>query len=249
MTGNADMRGMAARRIACALILAVVFAVPLPAAGKGPSAKDTPRSGAVSLRVVMPDGSPAAGAVVTMGRSILSADPKGKVSATSIPVGSGVVSAEIRRKEGGFLGLFRKDVSYAGFLPIDPKEGVALSATLPLTPVAELDPSCRKCHPEKGGRGAMIKCAHRSGIPVKPEQAARVSNFNKENEELRKYGKAGHPAILLESRKVGSGFFGGGRKPFLVCLSCHSNHVETGQRAYVLMPFDEVSVLCKGCHV
>jgi hypothetical protein len=236
-------------RIACAAILAAVLAGTFDADAKGPSAKDTPRSGAVSLRVVMPDGSPAAGAVVTMGRRSLSADAAGKVSATSIPVRSGVVSGEIRRKEGGFLGLFRKDVFYSGFLSIEPREGAPLSATLTISPVSDQDQSCRKCHPEKGGRAAAIKCAHRSGIPVKSAQAARVAQFNKENDGLRKSGKAGHPVIALETRKVGSGLFGGDKKPFLVCASCHSNHVETGQRAYVLMPFDEVSVLCRGCHV
>lgn len=249
MRKQSDKRGMVPERIACFLILWAVFAAPLPVAAKGPAAADTPRSGEVSLRVVFPDGSPAAGATVTVGRRSWKADAAGTVSAPSIPVGSGVAAGEIRRKEGGFLGLFRKAVTYAGFLLIEPGEGVALTATLPLSPVADLDQSCRKCHPEKGGRASMIKCAHKSGIPVKPAQAARVADFNKGNEELRKSGKAGYPAIVLDARKVGSGFFGGEKKEFLVCASCHSNHVETGQRAYVLMPFDEVSVLCRGCHV
>lgn len=236
-------------RIVSVAILALVLAGAFEAAAKGPSASDTPRSGVVSIRVVMPDGSPASGAVVTMGRTTFAADAEGKVSAASIPVGSGVASGEIRRKEGGVLGLFRNDVRYLGFLAIDPKEGTGLSAALPLSPVTDMDSSCRKCHPEKGGRAAAIKCAHKSGVPVKPLQAARVAQFNKDNDGLRKSGKAGYPAIVLETRKVGSGFFGGRKTPFLVCTSCHSNHVETGQRAYVLMPFDEVSVLCRGCHV
>lgn len=248
MTGKTwNLKGGPGRVVSAAILVVVLAAA--GAAAKGPSTSDTPRSGAVSIRVVMPDGSPAAGTVITMGRTTFVADAEGKVSAVSIPVGSGVVSGEIWRKEGGVFGLFRNDVRYVGFLPIDPKEGGTLSATLPLSPVAGMDSSCRKCHPEKGGRGAMIKCAHRSGVPVKPAQAARVYQFNKDNDGLRKSGKAGYPAIVLESRKVGSGFFGGQKRPFLVCTSCHSNHVETGQRAYVLMPFDEVSVLCRGCHV
>jgi hypothetical protein len=249
MTGKIRKIRVANAGIACAAFFASVLAGTFNAAAKGPAAADTPRTGAVSLRVVLPDGSPATGAAVTVGRRLLSADAAGNVSVTSIPVGSGVVSGEIRRKEGGFLGMFRKDVLYAGFLPIEPREGAPLSATLTISPIIDPETSCRKCHPDKGGRSAMIKCAHRSGIPLKPAQASRVLQFNKENEGLRKSGSPGYPSIPLDTRKVGSGLFGGEKKPFLVCASCHSNHVETGQRAYVLMPFDEASVLCRGCHV
>ena len=243
-----DSGGGALVLIAFLPLIAALWVLPSAAQAKGPSASDVPRSGAVALKVVFSDGSPAAAAVVTVGRKIWTADATGTVQVSSIPVASGVASGEIRRKEGGFLGFFKKEIHYAGFISIEPKEGGSLSATLTLSRTEDLDQVCRKCHPEKGGRSAVIKCAHKSGVPVKPAQAGRVAQFNKENDDLRKSGKQYYPAIVLETRKAGSGLFGE-KKPFLVCASCHANHVETGQRAYVLMPFDDISVLCRGCHV
>ena len=35
---------------------------------------------------------------------------------------------------------------------------------------------------------------------------------------------------------------------FVICDTCHSRHMPTGQRQFVKMPFDEDSVLCYECH-
>jgi len=207
------------------------------------------RTGEVTVRVVFPDGTPVPGAAVVVARKRYTADIAGVVKVHEVAARSGVAGAEATRMEGGLLGFFRKEVRYAGFLPLEIKAGTHQEVRLILAPVADMDQLCRSCHPEKDAKEAgIIKCTHKSGVPVKPEQAARVASFNRENEELRKAGKPFFPSIVLEPRKVRKGLFSE-TKPFLVCGSCHTNHVETGHHAYALMPFAEKSVLCRGCHV
>lgn len=220
-----------------------------PTAEKRASTTEQPKSGAVTVHIAFPDGKPASGAVVTIGRQRFIANAGGVVSLPGIPASPGVATAVTSRQEGGFLGFFRKNARYAGFTAIFPAARVPLEAGLKLSPAPDLDALCRSCHPGKGaGAARIIKCTHSSGVPLKPALAGRVAQFNRENEELRKAGKPYYPAIVLEQRKVRKGLFGEDR-PFLTCESCHSNHVDTGEFAYVLMPFAEKSVLCRGCHV
>ena len=214
-----------------------------------PSDGNLPKSGAVHVRVAFPDEVPASGAVVTIGRQRFTADAKGVVALPGIPASPGVATAVTWRQEGGFLGFFRKNMRYGAFSASLPTAGAPLEMRLKLSPAPDLDAMCRSCHPEKGaGAARIIKCTHSSGVPLKPALADRVARFNRENEELHKAGKPYYPAIVLEQRKIRKGLFGEDR-PFLTCESCHSNHVDTGERAYVLMPFAEKSILCRGCHV
>jgi hypothetical protein len=246
------------RRDACIPGLILLAFILLPALGnarafvsmgKKPPLSDLPKSGNVTVRVVFPDGSPAAGATVTIGRQRFTADPKGTVPVPGIPAAHGVATADTRRQEGGFLGLFRKNVRYTAFSAVQPSAGNPLEVQLTLGATPDLDSRCRSCHPDKPtGVSPMVKCTHSSGVPVKPALANRVAQFNQENEVLRKAGKPYYPAIVLEQRRVKKGLFGEDQ-PFLTCESCHSNHVETGEFAYVLMPFAEKSILCRGCHV
>lgn len=246
-TFGRGVSGITAALVACALAAAADGFVGMGRKAPGP---DAPKSGPVVVTVRYPDGAPAKGIPVVAGRGEYSTDGDGSVAVTGgVPSIPGVFSAVASRGEGGFLGMFKKNVLYAAFEQVHPKAGQPLEIALKLSPAPNLDAACRPCHPEKGqGIGAVIKCTHKSGVPVKPEQAARVASFNRENEELRKAGKPFYPAIVLEPRKVGKGLFSE-TKPFLVCGSCHTNHVETGQFAYALMPFAEKSVLCRGCHV
>ena len=216
---------------------------------KKPSPADLPKSGEVAVRVMFPDGAPAPGAVVTVGRQRFTADPKGVVTAGGIPASQGVATADTVRQEGGFLGFFRNNVRYTAFSPVTPSAGTPLEVRLTLAQTPDLDARCRACHPTKpAGGSTRIKCTHSSGVPMKPALANRVAQFNQENEALRKAGKTYYPAIALEQRRVKKGLFGEDQ-PFLACVSCHSNHVDTGEYAFVIMPFAEKSILCRGCHV
>jgi len=238
--------------LAAAAISAVVLlsagALAVDGAGKSQPGPDTRKSGTVTVRVVFPDGSPASAARVVAGQQAHDADAKGTVSIPGgIPASSGVAAADVTRLEGGFLGLFRKPVRYTAFRPVAPASGAPVTLDLKLQPTADLDAACKSCHPEKRTSVVpLFRCAHKSGIPVKQAQADRVAGFNKENEYLKKSGKASYPAIVLDFRKKG---FLSEKVPYLTCESCHSNHVATGTRQYVLMPFDEKSILCRGCHV
>jgi len=214
-----------------------------------PADGNSPKSGEVSIRVTFPDGVPAPGAVVTIGRQRFTADAGGVVASPGIPASPGVAAAVAWRQEGGFLGFFRRNARYAAFAATSPAVGTRLDIGLKLSPAPDLDATCRSCHPEKAaGAARIIKCTHSSGVPLKPALADRVARFNRENDALHKAGKPYYPAIVLEQRRVRKGLFGEDR-PFLTCESCHSNHVDTGERAYVLMPFAEKSILCRGCHV
>lgn len=242
-------------RISVLFVIGLALAFPtgsvkaFATAEKRASTTEQPKSGAVTVLIAFPDGKPAPGAVVTIGRQRFIADAGGVVSLPGIPASPGVAAAVAWRHEGGFLGLFRKNARYAAFTATSPAMGARLEVGLKLSPAPELDTMCRSCHPEKGaGSARIIKCTHSSGVPLKPALAGRVAQFNRENEELRKAGKPYYPAIVLEQRKVRKGLFGEDR-PFLTCESCHSNHVDTGEFAYVLMPFAEKSTLCRGCHV
>ena len=216
---------------------------------KKSSLADLPKSGEVSVRVTFPDGAPAPGAVVTIGRRQFTAGAGGGIVVPGIPASRGVAASVVWRQEGGFLGFFRRNTRYAAFTAISPAAGIPLDVGLRLSPAPDLDARCRSCHPEKGaGAARIIKCTHPSGVPLKPALADRVAKFNKENEELHNAGKPYYPAIVLEQMKIRKGLFGEDR-PFLTCESCHSNHVDTGEHAYVLMPFAEKSILCRGCHV
>jgi len=217
-------------------------------AGKRPQA-EAQQTGPVTVRVEFPDGSPAAGAVVSTGRRRFVADAGGTVSIGGIPAVRGVASADTTRLEGGFFGWFRKKVRYTAFHAVQPVPGAPLQIVLKLSPTPDLEAACRSCHPDKpSGAERNIRCVHSSGVPLKPALAGRVAQFNKENDALRLAGKSYYPPIVLETRKVRKGFFSESR-PFLTCESCHSNHVDTGHIAYVIMPFSEKSVLCRGCHV
>jgi len=214
-----------------------------------PSPADFPKSGEISVRVTFPDGAPAPGAVVTIGRQRFTAGAGGGIAVPGIPASPGVASAVAWREEGGFLGFFRRNARYAAFTATSPAVGTPLEVGLKLSPAPDLDARCRACHPEKGaGAARIVKCTHSSGVPLKPALADRVARFNRENEALHHAGKPYFPAIVLEQRRVRKGLFGDDR-PFLTCESCHSNHVDTGEHAYVLMPFAEKSILCRGCHV
>lgn len=216
---------------------------------KKPSPAELRKSGEVTIRAVFPDNIAAPGAVVTVGRQRFVADGKGVVTVAGIPVAPGVATADTQRQEGGILGFFRKTVRYTAFSAVLPAVGTPLDVRLTLAQTPDLDARCRSCHPDKPtSMSPMVKCTHSSGVPLKPALADRVARFNQENETLRKSGKPYSPAIPLERRRVKKGLFGEDR-PFLTCESCHSNHVDTGEHAYVLMPFAEKSILCRGCHV
>lgn len=216
---------------------------------KKPSPESLPKSGEVTIRVAFPDNTAAPGAVVTVGRRKFLADAKGTAAAGGIPAAPGIASADTLRQEGGFLGFFRKTVRYTAFSAIAPTAGAPLDVRLTLGPTPDLDAKCRSCHPDKPtGASPLRKCTHPSGVPLKVPLANRVAKFNQENEALRKSGKPAHPAIALDQRKVKKGLFGEDRQ-FLTCESCHTNHVDTGNAAYVIMPFAEKSILCRGCHV
>jgi hypothetical protein len=208
-----------------------------------------PASGEVVVTVQYPDGSPASGAKVVAGRKSFQAGRDGIMKTAGIPVAPGVVASEIIRGEGGFLGMFKNKVPYAAFRQVDPKAETPLQLQLKLAPVTSADAACLGCHPVKPTSvNPIIRCAHRSGIPVKQAQVDRVRQFNKENEALLKAGKPAMPPIVLVDNTVKSGFFS--KKHYvLACISCHTNHVDTGVRNYVLMPFDSPSTLCRGCHV
>jgi predicted CXXCH cytochrome family protein len=231
-----------------AVVLLSAGAVAFNGTGKTTPGTDTPRSGAVTVRVAFPDSTPASAALVVAGQRKHDADAKGVVSIPGgIPAASGVAAADVTRLEGGFLGLFRKTVRYTAFRPVAPSGGAPVTIDLKLQPTPDIDTACKACHPEKRTSVVpLFRCAHKSGIPVKQEQADRVARFNKENEEMKKAGKTSYPAIVLDFRKKG---FLSEKVPYLTCESCHSNHVATGTRQYVLMPFDEMSILCRGCHV
>ncbi len=243
------LRILAAFAATLAVAALAAGATAFPVSGRRPSPADLPKSGPVTVRVAFPDGAPAKGAVVTMGRQRFVADAKGVVAVDGIPALPGVAAADTVRVEGGFLGFFRKSVRYSAFSPVQPAAGAPLELALKLSPTPDLDFRCRTCHPDKPTSVApLIRCVHKSGVPLKPALAGRVAQFNRENEELRKAGKPYYPPIVLETRKVKKGLFPE-TQPFLVCESCHSNHVETGYGAYVIMPFSEKSTLCRGCHV
>jgi len=231
-----------------AVLLLSVGALAFDGMGNATPGQDTPRSGAVTVRVAYPDGSPASAALVVAGQRKHDADAGGMVSIPGgIPAASGVAAADVTRLEGGFLGLFRKTVRYTAFRPVTAAPGAPVTLDLKLQPTPDLDAVCRTCHPEKKTSTVpLFRCAHKSGIPVKPAQAGRVARFNKENEELKRAGKSSFPAIVLDFRKKG---FLSEKVPYLTCESCHSYHVAPGTRQYVLMPFDAKSILCRGCHV
>ncbi len=236
--------------------IAVVFAAALCLAGGSPAASRAaapagagPASGVTTVKVVLPDGTPAAGAAVTFGGKRYVADAQGTVQGPGIFARPRLVTGDLTRQEGGFLGFFRKSARYAAFFPVNTTAGLPPEIRLTLVPVADMDETCKTCHPPKATADLPFeRCVHKSGVPLKPALEARVSQFNKENDGLRNAGKPAYPAIVLESRKVKKGLFGETRK-FLVCTSCHTNHVESGYKAYVLMPFSDRSVLCLGCHV
>jgi len=238
-------------RIAVVVSTTLCLAGGFPAASPGaapPPATGT--GGAVAtVRAVLPDGTPAAGAVVTFGGKRYVADAQGTVKGPGIFARPRLVTGDLTRQEGGFLGFFRKSVRYAAFVPVNTAAGLPPEVRLPLVPVADMDEACKACHPPKATADQPFeRCVHQSGVPLKPALAARVTQFNKENDDLRNSGKPAYPALVLESRKAGKGLFGETRK-ILVCTTCHTNHVESGYKAYVLMPFSDRSVLCLGCHV
>jgi predicted CXXCH cytochrome family protein len=145
--------------------------------------------------------------------------------------------------------MFKRQVRYAAFQQIDPKAGEPLKVQLKLAAMASLDPSCLSCHPSKPTSvNPVVRCAHKSGVPVKKAQVDRVRAFNRENEALKKAGKPAMPPIILGESAAKTGLFAG-KSAVLACTSCHTNHVDTGIRKYVLMPFDDPSTLCRGCHV
>lgn len=230
-------------------LLAVVSPDAFPAASRKASPADLPKSGPVDVRMVFPDGTPAAGGVVTIGRRRLIADAKGAVATAAVPAVPGVATGDATRLEGGFLGFFRKPVRYTAFSPVSPSPGKPLDVVLNLSSTPDIDARCRSCHPDKPASGApIIRCVHKSGVFLNPALAGRVVQFNKENEDLRKAGKPYYPPIVVETRRMKKGFFGENRS-FLTCESCHSNHVDTGYLSHVLMPFSDKSILCRGCHV
>lgn len=206
-----------------------------------------PKTGSVAVRVLFPDNTAAAGAVIVAGGKAYSADERGEVVLEGIPAMYGVVFAEAVRKEGGVLGFFREEVRHEAFQVYDGKPASRLEIRLTLTPQQEVERACRTCHPDHMGQERSVpRCVHKSGVPLKAAQVKRVGEFNEENDKARKSGKRNYPRIVPEIRK--KGFFSE-RQAILVCTSCHSRHVATGSRAYVLMPFEEKSVLCRGCHV
>lgn len=232
-----------------AALFAVVNADAFLAASRKPSPADLPKSGPVAVRMVFPDGTPAARGVVTIGRRRLTADEKGAVATAAVPAVSGVATGDATRMEGGFLGFFRKPVRYTAFSPVSPLPGKPLDVVLNLSPTPDIDARCRSCHPDKPtGAAPAMRCVHKSGVFLEPALAGRVVEFNKKNEDLRRAGKPYYPPIAVETRRMKKGFFGENRS-FLTCESCHSNHVDTGYLAYVPMPFSDKSILCRGCHV
>ena len=162
-----------------------------------------------------------------------------------------VVAAEATRLEGGFLGFFKKQVRYAAFGKYEARPGQPAEVALRLAPVPEggIDALCLGCHPDPKVAGIVsgVKCAHSSGVPLKPALAAQVDKYNKENAKLRAEKKEAWGEILLGRGK--KGLFGGEPAPVLQCESCHSVHVHTGVPAYAVAPFSDRSILCRGCHV
>jgi hypothetical protein len=208
-----------------------------------------PASGEVVVTVQFPDGKPAGGAMVVVGRKAVKADESGSVKVAGIPAATGVVAVDTARAEGGFLGLFKKNIRYAAIQQVEAKAGAPLKVQLKLAPVSDPDASCRSCHQDKATSTApVVRCVHKSGVPVKAAQVAKVQQFNSKNEALRKAGKPAMPPIILGERLDNKGLFKS-RIAVLNCLSCHTNHLDTGIRQYVLMPFDDPSTLCTGCHV
>lgn len=206
-----------------------------------------PKTGAVTVRAFLPDNTAASGAVVVAGGKAYTADERGGVLLNGIPAMYGVVSAVAVRKEGGVLGLFRQEVRYETFHAYDGKPALPLDIRLNLARQDGVERACRSCHPDhQGQERAVTRCVHKSGIPLKAAQLQRIGQFNEENEQARKSGKQAYPRIEPEFRK--KGFFSE-KQAILVCTSCHSRHVSTGSRAYVIMPFEEKSILCRGCHV
>lgn len=235
------------RRIVVAVSAILVLSVGSPAwaavAARGAE------TGEATVKAVLPDGAPAAGAIITFGGKRYVADARGTVKGPGIFARPRLVTGDLTRQEGGFLGFFSKSVRYAAFLPVTMTPGLPPEIRLSLTPVSNMDVMCQACHPPKATADHPIeRCVHKSGVTLKPALEARVSQFNKENEGLRNAGRPAYPPIVLDTRKVKRGLFGETRK-FLVCTSCHTNHVDSGYKAYVLMPFSDKSVLCLGCHV
>lgn len=247
---------MSNRKPLFSLLLAVILLAGastaiLAFAGKGSPDKwdNLPNSGELTVTVTYPDGQPASGVNVIAGRKANRSDRDGVLKLTGIAAAPGVVSAEIVRPEGGFLGMFRNQVRYAAFKQVDPVAGSPLQAKLQLAPVSDLDSACRSCHPEKASSvNPIVRCVHKSGVPVKQAQVVRVRQFNRENEALHKAGKPAMPPIQLNEQAGKTGLFKS-RQAVLGCMSCHTNHINTGVRKYVLMPFDDPSTLCRGCHV
>ncbi len=238
------------RRIAVAIAAALCLAAAPPVASRAATPPNTGTGVApATVKVVLPDGTPAAGAVVTFGGKRYVADAQGTVKGAGIFARPRLVTGDVTRMEGGIFGFFRKPVRYAAFLPVNTAAAPSPEIRLTLFPVPDMDEVCKSCHPPKATADHTFeRCVHKSGVPLKPALAARVSQFNKENDALRNAGKPAYPPIVLESRKVRTALFGETRK-FLVCTSCHTNHVDSGYKAYVLMPFSDKSVLCLGCHV
>lgn len=247
---NEAMEGRNVRKttsiaVSAALLLLGGFPPVAPAAAP-PSSVAAPET---VIKAVLPDGSPAAGAVITFGGKRYVADAQGTAKGPGIFRRPRLVTGDLVRQEGGVLGFFRKSVHYGAFLPVETAAGPPREIRLPLAQVAEMDEACRACHPSKATENHPFeRCVHKSGVPLKPAMEARVSQFNKENDNLRNTGKPAYPPIAPERRKVRKGLFGETRE-YLVCLTCHSNHVDSGYKAYVLMPFSDKSVLCLGCHV
>jgi predicted CXXCH cytochrome family protein len=228
--------------MACVLGAGAVFGFRTPR-----NLEALPKTGAVTVWVFFPDNTAAAGAAVVAGGMVHAADERGGVVLTGIPAMFGVVSAEAVRKEGGFLGLFRQEVRYEAFRTYDGKPESRIEIRLVLTRQERVERACRSCHPDhQAQERSMTRCVHKSGVPLKTIQVNQVRRFNEENEKARKSGKRGYPKIEPEFLKVG---IFSEKQAILVCTSCHSRHISTGSRAYVLMPFEEKSVLCRGCHV
>ncbi len=247
MTRDGTGRGAPVAGVALALLLLAGGASGAARAAAPP--QPAANAAEATVKVVLPDGKPAAGAVVTFGGKRYLADAQGLVTGPGISARPRLVTADLTRLEGGFLGFFKKSVRYAAFLPVDTAAAPPTEIRISLAQVKDMDEACKSCHPVKRtAEHPVERCVHKSGVPLKPALAARVVQFNNENEQLRKAGKPAYPAIVVEPRKVKAGLFGEIRM-FLVCTTCHTNHVDSGVRAYIIMPFSDKSVLCLGCHV
>lgn len=230
---------------AAAALFALLFLAPSGVKSQPPPA-EKPKEGKITGRVVgAGTGKPVPGVPVRVRQLLARTGPDGRFSFDNVPVGNWVLTADVVLSEGGFLGLFARKVRYWGFVTEWVEEGKEAVVEIPLVVHGDVDKTCRRCHPDRPTRTLPVqKCLHHSGKVLPPAMAAQAARYAEANEKARREKKPFWPPIRLEERKRPDGSV-----EFLFdCESCHTAHAPTDAAPYVIAPYIDRAVLCKGCH-